>query len=739
MKRLLGKMPSTKSPSTGVAERVLLISVEKSSKLSVVVANVEKSKWSQLEFYDEEAIDLMVKLTLKCPREKNDSNIQLNISGNVDRSHHSESLLDIFKTALQTKGLPGLSQHLEKHWSLYLTNTGGQMEFQELLPLLVSGPSMFFVTFRLDQSIRKQYEIVYEVAQINNNTQSKSYKYTSSNTPLDTILQSLASIDAIGTYSYEDEPKKSVPLTYKVFLVGTHKDMLEKSTLESEIQRIDSEIKEAVKTASYYKHIVHATEYRLIYTVNNFADCEDDEDFQHIRSSVEQIVERGDFRMSCPSHWLIYSLVLRQLRNSAETFKKCFEIAQKCGISTEEELKEALHFMDRKMGVIRYFPQDDLKEVVILDAQVLFDKVTELIVETFTFEHCHPDRYVMDEFRKGIFSLEHFERISNKVNPDPLINPNWFAKLLQHLRIVAPFEEDGTKKYFFPCAISHVGKKQEQANQAVTEPHIPPLVVSFECGYCPIGLTGALIKCLMKNEVDSSFCWKLQTNGIFRDQVTFFFHATGDYITLRGFPTHLEIVCFPGQGNREEYPVKDTCVDVQRSVKKGIEIVTRDMNYIRNTEPTFTFYCTAKECKDIREHPAEVIQATGRLFCSKDNRLNFALPVGYQYWRGQGTESAQCEVQTQPGASTLLCLQSAFRRLLPLADKWQNIGTLLGVRQGKLRSIKRDEQEADNCLREMLDTWLKQTDPLPTWSVLAEVVEHFDPKTADEMRKISNC
>ena len=77
MKRLLGKMPSTKSPSTGVAERVLLIRVEKSSK---VMANVEKSKWSQLKFYDEEAIDLMVKLTLKCPRERS---IQLNILGNV--------------------------------------------------------------------------------------------------------------------------------------------------------------------------------------------------------------------------------------------------------------------------------------------------------------------------------------------------------------------------------------------------------------------------------------------------------------------------------------------------------------------------------------------------------------------------------------------------------------------------------------------------------------------------------
>ena len=238
------------------------------------------------------------------------------------------------------------------------------------------------------------------------------------------------------------------------------------------------------------------------------------------------------------------------------------------------------------------------------------------------------DKYVIDEFRKGIFSLEDFERISNEINPDTLINPKWFATVLQHLRIASPFEEDGTKKYFFPCALSHVNEKQEQARRAITESLIPPLVVSFECGYCPIGLTGALIKCLMKNEMDSSFRWALQTDGIFRDQVTFFFELTGDIITLKSSPTHLEIMCFPGLGDRKKCPLEDTCVEIQRSVKRGIEIVTRDMNYVHKTEPTFTFYCTATECKDSKEHPARLIQATGRLFCSKDNRLTFDLPVG---------------------------------------------------------------------------------------------------------------
>ena len=39
------------------------------------------------------------------------------------------------------------------------------------------------------------------------------------------------------------------------------------------------------------------------------------------------------------------------------------------------------------MGLIRYFPHEELKDLFIVDPQTLFEKVTELIVETFTLEN----------------------------------------------------------------------------------------------------------------------------------------------------------------------------------------------------------------------------------------------------------------------------------------------------------------------------------------------------------------
>lgn len=87
--------------------------------------------------------------------------------------------------------------------------------------------------------------------------------------------------------------------------------------------------------------------------------------------------------MTCPAHWLVYSHTLRKLPFRVVSYDICFEIAKQCGIINREELNEALHFIHSKMGLIRYFPHDSIKDLVFLDPQFLFDKVTELIVDTY--------------------------------------------------------------------------------------------------------------------------------------------------------------------------------------------------------------------------------------------------------------------------------------------------------------------------------------------------------------------
>ena len=60
------------------------------------------------------------------------------------------------------------------------------------------------------------------------------------------------------------------------------------------------------------------------------------------------------------------------------------------------------------------------------------------------------------------------------------------------------------------------------------------------------------------------------------------------------------------------------------------------------------------------------------------------------------------------------------------ADKWEDIGILVDVDQGKLNSIKSSHgNQSEACLREMLKIWVTQVDPSPSWIILIEALENL--------------
>ena len=87
--------------------------------------------------------------------------------------------------------------------------------------------------------------------------------------------------------------------------------------------------------------------------------------------------------------------------------------------------------------------------------------------------------------------------------------------------------------------------------------------------------------------------------------------------------------------------------------------------------------------------------------------------------------------QTKPKLSTCL------KFLLPEAKHWHNIGSLLEISETTLEQIEADYPgDCQQCVREMIKSWLKQVDPPPSWKDLAEAVEIINPCLA---KKILNC
>ena len=63
-----------------------------------------------------------------------------------------------------------------------------------------------------------------------------------------------------------------------------------------------------------------------------------------------------------------------------------------------------------------------------------------------------------------------------------------------------------------------------------------------------------------------------------------------------------------------------------------------------------------------------------------------------------------------------------------------NIGVMLSLSHERLTAIEtRCKGIPDNCLREMLNDWLKQKVPPPTKSALVDAVKMYDQSLADRI------
>ena len=562
-----------------------------------------------------------------------------------------EGPMDIFKRAIELQHrMRALREHLESTWSLYLTNTGGQLEFQEILPLLICGPSVFFVTIPLHINLHEPYPVRYQYSNGSEET------YLSSSTLMEEILQTLATIaalDCTGPQS-EEVDHKPVSIKPKVFFIGTHKDKLLESLahdiiqdmdkqpqdkiqdidkqLKDEIQWIDRQLQEKIKQTSLCKQI--SIEYavgtnQLMFTVNNLD--KDDRDFQKIRLSVQRMVdsdslkdpEEKEFTIPCSCSWLVFSLVLRAKHESSQvlSYDECFTVAQSCGIRTKRDFNKALLFIHHRLGLVRYFPVEKLNDRVIIDPHIMFDTITKVILETFI-----SDRASAGELQKrGIFSIEAMRTISLKYS-DSQFPFKWILKLLNHLGIANFFEDqNGEQNCFFPCVLCHAPEQQGSNISTCSIKLPPPISIIFKSGFCPRGIPGTLIKSLMDNEMKSSICWTLYQRRVFRNQVSFSVGPAD--IILKILPTHIEVRFDPESGTTDQNEVNVTCEEAYKQIKRIMsDIVVK----LRKCEYYFAFNCTRSECKE-HPHPAKIDWDILKLECRVTDRKSH-LPDGYKLW-----------------------------------------------------------------------------------------------------------
>ena len=527
---------------------------------------------------------------------------------------------ELFREAFRSSQKDTIQALLEGCFTIYLTDTGGQPEFQELLAALIAGPSVFFLVFDLTSDLNDKYIVEYV------RPGSKSQPYVSSFTVKEVLLQSLASIACICTHVRQghDEMK---PISPKVVLVGTHKDIASPEQIEA-IQR---EMKQMLQETDYHRQnmIVYASRDEPVVTVDNLDP--EGKDISKVRAMIEKIAEDPAFQISIPFPMLVLSLILRGLSDPVLSYQQCRSIADECGIKTPQELNVALWFLHTRLGVVRYFPHiRELRDIVIRDPQIIFDRITDLISNTFTFEVTGHHRE--QQFQQtGIFTLREIEKLT--AQSDELFTPAQLIALLEYLHIIAPIRYycGRAVEFFLPCVLTHAPLNPQAM---LIEQPIPSLLVTFRCGYCPKGLFSALVVYLLSINTTRGSAWQLKKDGMARGQVTFHAGEECNTVTLTTHATHLEVSVqptrIPGKQN-----LHTVCSTIRESIDQGIVNVCKTLRYSCDAAFSFGFNCYHTPCAISKRHAAIRDESKPRVsVCSKTGSVEGLSPY-HNLWFGE--------------------------------------------------------------------------------------------------------
>jgi len=409
-----------------------------------------------------------------------------------------EKVFQAFEKILHTPRQEQLKILLEGTILMNMVDTGGQPAFLEMVPALTTGPALNLIFFRLNQELKKRYQIQY-ICENGKEVPLGNSSYTVE----EVIFQALSSI---ACFSCTEPMKANMPNpSHAAVLVGTHKDLLgsDPETLATKIKALQEEILDTDLVKSHKNFLHHALDNQLMFAINNMTGGE--EELKEVRKRLEDIIKQEFDDFPIPASWLMFSIFLRKMEQRTMSLSQCREIGERLKV---QDTDEALWFLHHYVGILMHFSDvEEIKDVVICDPQVVFDSVTDLILNGFRIKNV--TKFACDEFKEtGQFMYSDIQKIA-KLSKSDSLPPLKLVKLLEHLYIIAPIKPGSSspesEAYFMPAVLKHATEEELSMKQRSTDP--VPLMIRFKCGFVPIGVFCATIATLV---AQADTLWILQ-------------------------------------------------------------------------------------------------------------------------------------------------------------------------------------------------------------------------------------
>ena len=502
-------------------------------------------------------------------------------------------IAELFKKASEQ---PEFLEEMQQHFRAFLRmeDTGGQPELMDMLPALTIGPGLYLVFFNLEWNLKKEFKVFYQ------HPSGKTTKQEESKITLEEMLLStLSSISCSSTSAnlLKDEEVNSSYMREILessksvaYLVGTHKDKVS----EKHISQLDEDLQSIIRGTDFFDKglVKFCSEGKLIVAMDNMKGGV--KEVKAIREMLDTAMERHFKPLRIPAVWLLFHLCLAQTNKRTASMKSILELSSQFNMSTEET-KVALWFLHHHAGVIMYFPNVPLlKDLVILETQVVYDSVTFLILRTMSFDNV--GQACSEKFiETGQFVLKDLVAATSRVIGGDLIPPEKLIALLEFLHIIAPISgvegsQSSTQEqeavYLMPCVLCIASKEKLGAicNNQSRPQCVAPLMIRYKCGFVPLGIFLALIASLISNK-----SFSLVRRGMMKNKVQFRYQPLKTLVSLLCYPRFYAIVI--SQLSVSESEVHKECVAIRQQVVAALEQVSCHMNYGYFLDYQFAFDC----------------------------------------------------------------------------------------------------------------------------------------------------
>ena len=534
-----------------------------------------------------------------------------------------------------------------------ISDCGGQPQFHEILPIFIRGTTLYLFVFKLNEELSAHPVVKYYE---NGKPICDAYPCAETN---EQILEHCLRVIRSQKASVDGEPPR-------IMIIGTHKDKEHecmKETREAKNEKlVNLLLPEFVDEVEFY-----CMEPKQVVFPLNARNPGDEE--KQTAEYVRFLVSRCSASVvEIPLQWHGLEVLLEDLAKVLErgilSINECFAAAQNLHFDDEAGFDAALKYLDQ-LNIIFYYP-DILPGVVFASAQVLLDKVTELVRAIHQVRHgaVTVKRYQQGKIWRrfcdhALVSQEFLaqECFQEHYVPD-LFESKDLIVLFKKLLIFADFSDEES---FVPALLrqlkeAELGKHRVSCSSSAAS----PLVLTFPKHGGPLlGVFCASVVALLSKDNTHPCPWKLKAEKgkvtpscLYRNCVKFMIPDHPGSITVVDSFEYIEVhvyVSTEAMAIMDDGDLADFCEMIREGIIKAIRKATIALNYDYH-EPAIGFGCL---CDHPMLHVATV-NASKWMICSKDSDKCYKLAANHYIWMKERQEKvphASIDSQSLPVAS----------------------------------------------------------------------------------------